>query len=886
MAVAADAPVDCEAQVTSAPAESDSWRCFYLQARRDGDWDGARDRLQQEADVHPENGHAWLNLAHIAAALGTGNGVELYDRAVAEYTAAGDSAGQVMGHIGRSIHRAHLGAPSEEVFAGLEQAAEAAEASGEPLLKARVDAQQARMMWRLGGDVGRAYTLVRSAEQLAFPDGPYQLRLVVLHVLAGICQETGRLDEAAAASQRLVELTAAAGDRYVEATARLNVAHFALSNPDRVPPGTGALESKLALEAARAVGNPFILAGALCTRAGFLQEEGAPSLDLWEQCAAGYVDLDEPLMAASARLGIASAVAGTHPDRAVQESEAAVSIARAGGDETLEVFARLALAGFTWDAQGPEAGTSAFALHHEAAERLIDHQTDGASRAGVRSNVADGHYLLAARLQDLGPTGYDAALAQLEQLRARELTEALREHDLLAPEDPDARAALDELAAQLSRINISLGETTDPDERESLAHQREKLEYQEAVIRLKLERSRHPTGRPAPTIAEVQAALAPGEVVLSFQTPNPLVQLTPLKTHPRVLAIDHESVAVAELSDRLSLDAAILTFAGLYIEAGLSSTATRRAAAATWDRTVGPALDALGWDPGRVPSRLVVIPDGPLHELPFSVLRPSPDAPPLGTTTALSRTPSVTSWFALRDLPAHPPGPGLSFGDPSWPRAAGEALAALPAARRETRALSRALGADVYVGDNAQEAILKNLSAAPKLVHIAAHGRDPASQAGRHALILGDGDGEDGLLEAREVRDLPLDGSIVLLSACRGASGRVLAGDGLDGLSRAFLLAGAPVVVGSLWPIPDGDAARFFERLAPLLADGRSVDDALRQVRADLHAEGVPESAWAGMVAIGDARRQLQETERGVPWMWGVLAMLGLAGGLVWLRKR
>ena len=146
-----------------------------------------------------------------------------------------------------------------------------------------MQAQRARRLWRNSSDLGEAYRLVRLAEEQAFPDGPYQLRLVVLHVMAGVCLETGRLDESAVASQRLVALTVEAEDRYVEASARLNVASYALQNPDRVPPGTAMTESELALQAAEEVGNVWVIANAQCVRA----EAGAACRQSFRIAAAG-----------------------------------------------------------------------------------------------------------------------------------------------------------------------------------------------------------------------------------------------------------------------------------------------------------------------------------------------------------------------------------------------------------------------------------------------------------------------------------------------------------------------------------------------------------------------------------------------------------------------
>jgi CHAT domain-containing protein len=139
------------------------------------------------------------------------------------------------------------------------------------------------------------------------------------------------------------------------------------------------------------------------------------------------------------------------------------------------------------------------------------------------------------------------------------------------------------------------------------------------------------------------------------------------------------------------------------------------------------------------------------------------------------------------------------------------------------------------------------------VIHFAAHAVTDDTRPERSAIVLAPGDGdEDGLLQIREIVELDLKGPLVILSACRSASGSVLAGEGVMGLARAFLQAGARVVVGSLWPLRDDDAGALGELLASNLARGASVSDALASARRTRSRTGAPIAAWAGVIAIGD----------------------------------
>ena len=88
-------------------------------------------------------------------------------------------------------------------------------------------------------------------------------------------------------------------------------------------------------------------------------------------------------------------------------------------------------------------------------------------------------------------------------------------------------------------------------------------------------------------------------------------------------------------------------------------------------------------------------------------------------------------------------------------------------------------------------------------------------------LLSAGADNEDGLLQAREIEGLDLEGRIVVLSACQTVSGAVLSGEGVLSLARAFFEAGAQAVIGSRWPIRDEDAAWFFDAFYRGSAKGR-----------------------------------------------------------------
>ena len=80
-----------------------------------------------------------------------------------------------------------------------------------------------------------------------------------------------------------------------------------------------------------------------------------------------------------------------------------------------------------------------------------------------------------------------------------------------------------------------------------------------------------------------------------------------------------------------------------------------------------------------------------------------------------------------------------------------------------------------------------------------------------------------GFLRADAIFNLKVDADLVVLSACETALGRVLRGEGLTGMTRAWMYAGAPRVVASLWRVDDAGTLRLMDRFYAELADGKDV---------------------------------------------------------------
>lgn len=174
---------------------------------------------------------------------------------------------------------------------------------------------------------------------------------------------------------------------------------------------------------------------------------------------------------------------------------------------------------------------------------------------------------------------------------------------------------------------------------------------------------------------------------------------------------------------------------------------------------------------------------------------------------------------------------------------------------RRPRAWCRLGGGLLRLGPEANEHFLKTTDLRCwEVIHFATHAVVDDTEPNRSALILAAGDPhEDGLLQPREIAAMDLAGKVVLLSACRTASGELLQGENALGLVRAFFHAGARAVVASPWPLVDEEARDLMGELSTQLGRGETLGQALDGAKRARRSAGDPTMAWAGLQLYGES---------------------------------
>lgn len=141
-----------------------------------------------------------------------------------------------------------------------------------------------------------------------------------------------------------------------------------------------------------------------------------------------------------------------------------------------------------------------------------------------------------------------------------------------------------------------------------------------------------------------------------------------------------------------------------------------------------------------------------------------------------------------------------------------------------------------------------------KIVHFATHAFAHPEEAPLSGLVLPGNrrsSGEDGILFLGEVYGLSLNAELVVLSACDTGLGQDVAGEGIIGLTRGFLYAGAARVLVSLWLVNDASTPQFMVNFYDTLLKTNSTAGALRQAKLKLIEAEAPPKFWAAFILIG-----------------------------------
>jgi len=849
---------DCDRQILRHPDGEDGYRCYVTVASRTNGWDDASRRLESRVAVDPGNHLAKLALASVEARRRGERAEALYVESINAFERRGSAGHEVTARLEYATFLAVRGRAAES-GEQMERAAGAAERSGEAVLTAWVGVHLAQVEY-YQARYEAAETRLMEIREVLFRNGTVHQQSKWYAVAGSAHWGMARFAEAIQDFRQQADLLRSMGDPYEEAVARSNIA--LLASQIHLPPYNPETQAQIVglVETARATavrggnrtieGKSELFLAQLTTDAqgkrGHLQRGLALCKETGNvnDALLAYRLLSESLVWQEPR----------DPERAAKLLQEAIEIAETTGSLQEVARNRIVLSNLHWrllrdgdDAASDREKTIRLSLSAlDAIEAIRDNQTGVTARARTFSPWVFIYSRFVGNL--LWPA--EAAPSPEDTDRAFRIAERMR-----------ARVFLDELDAA--------GAAREPSD----------LPWSDL-----------------PGIARVRERLEEDEAVLSYLTADLWIRDV-FSGGSWLTLITRDGVKVYSLPQKAELAAAVdLTLGSIRNRDGSER--------AGLERIHRDLLDAPLRELPETVRHLIIVPDGPLHRLPFGALRQPQQEEPLGARYRISQVPSVAAWLYWTDGEVEPASrPAMAWIDPDTDGAdgigneRGRNLGRLPYAVLEARAARNYLGNAVHIraAAAATEQEFKRVSLRDYgIIHVAAHAVVDDLHPDLSGIVLTAGGEEDGLLQVREIVKLDLDGRTVILSACRSASGANLEGEGVLSLARAFFLAGAQAVVANLWPVRDDEAAAFSADLYRHLGEGQDLATALASARMDRFVAGDPTEAWSGTVLFGNGRvapveggvRRIPVPRSFLAVIAAIVAALAMIRGITLHRRR
>jgi CHAT domain-containing protein/Tfp pilus assembly protein PilF len=519
------------------------------------------------------------------------------------------------------------------------------------------------------------------------------------------------------------------------------------------------------------------------------------------------------------------------------------------------------------------------------------------TRSGFRSNHID---LYGAYIDLLvGQKQPEPAFHVLERSRAQGLLETLAAAgvDIRKGADPELikkEHSLRELLAVKSNRRVQLLNDKSTEARAAALDkeiQETLKQYQEVEGQIRQASPGYAAlTQPQPlTVKEVQQELLDKDTLL--------LEYTLWEQSSYVFAVTQDSVAAFPLPKRAEIDASAREVYRLLADRDAKDGIAKNALVTLSHQVLGPVGGQLN------KKRLLVVSDGALQYIPFAIL-PTPEDPsvPLLVKHEVVNLPSASTLAVLRrQLSGRKAAPKAVaiLADPvfdrhddrlqpankndrsgseampaSWPsgldRSAkevgldrGGSFPRLLFSRREANAIySTARQGDAMKlldFDASKDTAISPRLQDYRIVHYATHGllnsEHPELSGLVFSLVNRQGNPQDGFLRLLDIYNLELNADLIVLSACQTALGKQIAGEGLIGLTRGFMYAGAPRVMASLWKVDDEATAELMKKFYEgMLRNGQTPAQSLRssQIWMSQQKRWKGPYYWAGFVLQGE----------------------------------
>lgn len=295
---------------------------------------------------------------------------------------------------------------------------------------------------------------------------------------------------------------------------------------------------------------------------------------------------------------------------------------------------------------------------------------------------------------------------------------------------------------------------------------------------------------------------------------------------------------------------------------------------------------------------LYIIPDGLIWNLNFASIATNKEIVPqfMGYTHTISY-----HYFANKKLSKENKHKNnllaFSFSESSSPSSGTRSApfkedeAPIPGTSAELRSIAKLWEGNYYFSKNANESNFKSLSGSYSILHLAVHGFLDEKKPENSYLKFASADSlNDGKLHVYEIYNLDLNADLAVLSACHSGNGKIVAGEGMMSLGRAFAYAGVRSLLISRWEVSDYSAPHLMEYFYQGLKEGMYKSEALKFAQTEYlkkHSDVITSSPfyWSSFYVLGDDSPIYQEAGFN-PWIIGLILLLVSSGTVIYSRKR
>ncbi len=294
---------------------------------------------------------------------------------------------------------------------------------------------------------------------------------------------------------------------------------------------------------------------------------------------------------------------------------------------------------------------------------------------------------------------------------------------------------------------------------------------------------------------------------------------------------------------------------------------------------------------------LLIVPDGSLYDLPFDVLS-DPSGKLFVRKYKISTAYTSQLFFHNNDeINGRYLGIGTTYDDGlevSFSATGGVGsnikLSPLPLSEKEIGEIHEMIGGQVFLNEHASSDALRLHADRADIIHLSLHGLVSRDYPELSSIIFDDRT-EDNMLKLSEIHSIGLENDLTILSACHTATGKVYKGEGVQGLTKAFMKSGKTTVISSIWSASELSSRNIIHSMFGNMVAGMKIDEALQKAKTE-YIDNAPPSQqhpyyWAHLIPIGKTDRvYVKHTS---PWKkYGFIALGGilLIAGLYTIRQR